>query len=93
MASLSLCLRFRVKLPLLTKNYQGVSLWELGLSVTQFDPLITARGALGEPTSSNARTSGRWLIVHRSVSHSLLIVQGRILVSSLILRDAVPSNG
>jgi hypothetical protein len=28
------------------KNYCGVSLWELALSMTQFDLLITVRGAL-----------------------------------------------
>jgi hypothetical protein len=35
----------------------------------------------------------RRLIVHRSVSRSLLVVQGQILVSSSILRGAVPSSG
>jgi hypothetical protein len=28
------------------KNYHGVSLRELALSMTRFDPLITVRGAL-----------------------------------------------
>ena len=40
-----------------------LSLQELALSATLFDPLIAARGAFGEPASSDARVSERWLIV------------------------------
>ena len=75
------------------KNYQGVSLRELALSATLFDPLVAARGTLGEPTSSDAHASEGWLIVHQSVPRSLLIVQGQTLVPSLILRAAVSSSG
>jgi hypothetical protein len=79
-------------LPLLAKNYRGVSLRELVLSAIWFDPLAAARGALGKPTSSDARASGGWLTVRQSLSRSLLVVQGWILVPGSILRGAVPSS-
>ena len=56
------------------KNCRGVSLRELVLSATRFDPLVAARCALGEPASSDARASRRHLTVRRSVSRSLLVV-------------------
>jgi hypothetical protein len=74
------------------KNYWGVSLWELALSATWFDPLVVACGALEEPASLDARVSRRRRTVCQSVLHSLLVVQGRIEVMSSILCGAVLSS-
>ena len=57
MASLSPCLPFWVKLPLLVRDRHDLLLWKLALITMWFDPLITARGVLGEPTSLDARAS------------------------------------
>jgi hypothetical protein len=57
MAPLSPRLRFWVKLPLLARDHHDMSLWKLALSATRFNPLVMARGALGEPASSDASAS------------------------------------
>jgi hypothetical protein len=74
-------------------NCQVLSLWRLVLSAMQFNPLVMAHGALEEPTSSDAHASKRWLIVRRSASYSLPIMQDRVLILDLTLRGVVPVNG
>ena len=71
------------------KNYHDLSLWELALSATWFDPLVAAHGVLEEPVPSDACASKRQLIVHRGVSCSLPVMQDQTLVLGLTLRGVV----
>jgi len=68
---------------ILMESCRDLSLRELALSATQFDPLIAAGGALREPASSDARASKGQLIVRREVSPGLSMNKDWILVLGL----------
>jgi hypothetical protein len=65
--SLPLCLHLQMKATASGEDHRDLSLWKLALSATRFDLLVATRVGLGEPTSSDARASERWLVVLRSV--------------------------
>jgi hypothetical protein len=69
-----------------------LSLRRLALIAARFDLLITARGALKELASLEARASMQHVTTCRDASHGLPTAQDWILTPSLTPRGVVPAS-